>query len=192
MIIIEIPQNQNIIETQQIEVNIHFKPFSNNQLMGAPLGNKFWMNRMDMTKDGRKLSVEQVTEKIAEYIERCVKDSIPEKDWVGKDAVPVERPHRITMSIWGASVHLAITHETWIQWRNDKKYTEVIKRAEAIFKTWNVEGASAGMLHHSIIARLEGLTEKQDITSQGEKIKSVIKFGGKDIEIQFRFILIMV
>lgn len=134
--------------------------------MGAPKGNKFWKNRLDMSMDGRKLSIEDVELKIAEYIERCVDDKLQSPDWVGKDAMEVARPHMISMTIFGACVHLGITHETWTQWRKDKKYSEVLLRAETIFKSYNLEGATAGMLKESIVARIEGLADKQETTNR--------------------------
>ena len=142
--------------------------------MGAPKGNQYWRERADMTIDGRKLSVEEVKTKLAEYVVRCTTDKLTEPDWVGKDATQVSRTHMIVMSIWGACVYLGITTETWKQWRKDEKYSSVILRAEHIFKSYNIEGASAGMLNQNIIARLEGLNENVDITSGGEKLSTTV------------------
>ncbi|MBD3198034.1 MAG: hypothetical protein GF317_23490 [Candidatus Lokiarchaeota archaeon] len=134
--------------------------------MGAPIGNNFWTLRKDLTEDGRKLSVKQVKEKLSEYIERCIEDRLYERDWVGKDAIQVERPKMISMTIWGACAWLGIADVTWLEWKKDEKYTSILTRAETIFKAYNVEGASAGFLNQSIIARLEGLTEKSEVKTE--------------------------
>jgi hypothetical protein len=139
--------------------------------MGAPIGNEFWKNRMDMTKDGRKLSIEEVRTKVAEYIERCVNDKIYESDWVGGHAKEVSKPKMITMSIYGACVHLGIDYNTWKEWRKDKKYSHILTRAETVFKSYNIEGASAGLLKESIIARLEGLKDQSEVVEKRIKIK---------------------
>lgn len=151
---------------------------------GAPKGNQFWKLRSDMSEDGRKISVKDLTKKIEEYIHRCVNETLKEVDFRGKDAERVELPKMITMSIWGACVHIGISDSTWIEWRKDKKYTSIITRAETIFKAWNVEGASAGFLNSSIIARLEGLKDKQDITTNDESISDA--FSGNTIIIKGR------
>jgi hypothetical protein len=134
--------------------------------MGAPTGNSFWKNRLDMSNDGRKLSVEEVTEKIREYISRCTDERLYEVDFMGKaEPIEIHRPKMISMSIYGACVHLGIAHTTWIEWRKDKKYSEVLTCAEDIFKAYNIEGAGAGLLNQSIIARLESLKDTVDNTS---------------------------
>lgn len=153
--------------------------------MGAPLGNEYWRQRADMSEDGKKLSVEEVKIKISEYIERCINDRLYEVDYVGKDAIEVQKPKMINMSIYGACAYLAINLQTWTNWKKDEKYLGVLTRAEVVFKSYNIEGASAGLLQQNIIARLEGLKDNQDVTTGGKPIepKNVISFGGKEIEI---------
>ena len=152
--------------------------------MGAPLGNQYWRERADLSKDGKKLSIEEVKTKLTEYIERCVNDKLTEPDWVGKDAKEVTRPHMIAMSIYGACAYLAIDDQTWLNWKKDEKYFGILTRAEMIFKAYNIEGSSAGMLNQAIIARLEGLTDKQDITSKGKELKSLtLKIGDKEFDV---------
>ena len=155
---------------------------------GAPKGNKFWMNRLDMSVDGRKLSVKQVEEKLQEYIDRCVNDKLYSVDFVGKDAIEVKKPHMINMSIWGACVHLGISDSTWLEWKKDKKYSSILTRAESIFKAYNVEGASSGLLKENIIARIEGIKDKQETEHTGEiktENKQInIAIDGKDIDLK--------
>lgn len=145
-------------------------------------GNQFWRLRKDMTEDGRKLSINQVQELSQEYIDRCVKEKLYEIDFRGKDAMPVEIPKMIGMSIWGLCHHLGITFETWSQWRKDKKYSEICMRVETVIKAYNIEGAASGFLNHAIIARLEGLKDSQDHNiTQEEPLR--IKINDKTIEV---------
>ena len=141
---------------------------------GAPLGNQYWRERADMSVDGRKLSIEDLKTKILEYVERCTGDKLYSLDWVGKDATQVARPHMIVMSIWGACAYLGINTDTWKDWRKAEKYSEIIIRAEILFRSYNIEGASAGLLNQNIIARLENLNESVDITSAGEKLQTTV------------------
>ena len=152
--------------------------------MKAPKKNDFWKLRADMTEDGRKLSVKQVIEGLEKYIHRCTTESLYEIDFVGQRAVEVKKPKMICMTIYGACVQLGITHETWLQWRKDKRYSVVLKEAENIFKSWNLEGSSAGFLNHSIISRIEGLKEKTDVTSNDKELQGLtIKWGKDNIDI---------
>lgn len=143
-------------------------------MCAAPKGNQYWRERLDMSVDGRKLSVEDFTQKVKEYIERCVNEKLIETDWVGKDAIQVNRPHMIVMSIWGVCAYCGIDVVTWREWKKDQKYSPIVTRAEQIFRSYNIEGASAGMLNQNIIARLEGLNENLDVTSAGEKISTTV------------------
>ena len=114
-----------------------------------------------MTDDGRKFSVDELKQKIADYIERCTGEKLTEKDWVGKDVIEVNREHMIAMTIYGICSYIEISDSTWKEWRKDEKYSPVIRRAEMKFKAYNIEGAAAGLLNPNIIARIEGLAENQ-------------------------------
>lgn len=136
-----------------------------NLKMAAPTGNSFWKLRKDMSEDGRKLSVDEIIEKAQEYIDRCYSEKLYETDFRGKDANEVKIPHMISMSVFGLCVHLGIGRNAWYEMRKDEKYKDICTRIEDVFKAYNVEGAGAGMLNQSIIARLEGLTDKKDLSS---------------------------
>jgi hypothetical protein len=150
--------------------------------MGAPQNNKYWKLRTDLSEDGKKISVKDLIKRTQEYIDRCVNEKLYEKDWVGKDAYEVQRPKMIVMSVYGLCAYLGINRNTFYDWKNDKKYSNIITHIEDIFRAYNLEGTSAGFLNPNIIARLEGLTEKQDITSGGKEIKQVFKIGNQEIE----------
>ena len=151
------------------------------------IGNSFWRNRLDMSKDGRKLSVEEVVTKLKEYIKRCTDNELIEVDFMGKEPTEVHKPKMISMSIYGACVHLGIAFNTWLEWKKDKKYSHILTRAETIFKSYNIEGASAGLLNQAIIARLEGLKESVDNTSSDGSMspkKTInIEYKGKPINL---------
>lgn len=152
--------------------------------MGAPKGNEFWKLRTDMSEDGKKLSREEILKLSQEYIDRCVEETINQHDIRGKFNEEVHIKKRITMNIWGLCHHLGIDVTTWRDWRKDEKYSPIITRVDNIMKSWNIEGAGCGELHPNIIARLEGLVERTDLTSDDKPIqKNIISFGGKEIEI---------
>jgi hypothetical protein len=126
-----------------------------------------------MSEDGRKLSVNEVEEKIQEYIDRCVneklKEQVIQKVKISRDEekiIKIDCDKMIVMSKYGVCSFMGIATSTWDEWRKDKKYSGIITRAEDLFKAYNIEGSSAGMLNQSIIARLEGLTDKTDLSSK--------------------------
>lgn len=143
---------------------------------GAPKGNDFWTLRLDMSEDGKSLSIDKVIKGAKEYTERCIKEKLYEVDFVGKDAQEVLRPKMIVMTIYGLCHHLGISIQTWYNWKKDeanKKYFEVLTRIETSMKAYNIEGAAAGMLKDNLISRLEGLRDNTDMTTGGESFNDL-------------------
>ncbi|NCB73003.1 MAG: hypothetical protein EOM45_14620, partial [Clostridia bacterium] len=56
-----------------------------------------------------------------------------------------------------------------------KDYSEVITRIRQIIETNQIEGAMVGAYNANIVSRINGLTDKMDIESGGEKLKAVIQ-----------------
>lgn len=137
--------------------------------MSAPLNNEYWRKRADLSIDGKKLSIDELRNKLNEYIIRCSECSLTERDWVGKDAREVDRPKMLSMSIYGACAYIGIAFQTWLNWRKDEKYMDILTRVETIFKSYNIEGAGAGLLNQSVITRLEGLKDVQEIDIKDER-----------------------
>jgi hypothetical protein len=115
-----------------------------------------------MSEDGKKLSIEELIKGATEYVERCVTEKLYEIDFIGKDATEIERPKMIVMSIFGLCHHLGIAKSTWDNWKKDKKYLAVLSRIETTMTAYNIEGASAGFLQQNIIARIEGIKDKNE------------------------------
>ena len=68
----------------------------------------------------------------------------------------------------------------------DKAYTEFLPICSHIveeIREQQITGGMLGAFNPSITQRLNGLTDKQDITSAGEKIAQVIKWGDKEINV---------
>jgi len=135
--------------------------------MGAPTGNKFWLKRLDLSSDGRKLSVKEVEQKAIEYIKEYIENPIEEKDFRGKDSneVTLQKPRAMikeSICFW-----LGIGTTTWDEWKKDKKYKGIITRIEQFMYSYNFEYSSANQMNSSIIAKKLGLVEKQENTIKG-------------------------
>jgi len=145
--------------------------------MSAPLGNQFWKLR---ASHGRELIFSSPTilwEAACEYFEATDARKWIKKDWVGKDAVEVERPNETPYTLTGLFVFLDTTRQTWDLYRKREDYIAVIARIEQIIYTQKIEGASVGAFNASIVARELGLKDATDLTTQGEKINSAPVFN---------------
>lgn len=60
--------------------------------------------------------------------------------------------------------YLGIPALTWISWRQNDKFKDVVAEAESIIYHQKFEGAAAGFFKENIIARDLGLADKQEVT----------------------------
>lgn len=142
--------------------------------MAAPKGNQFWKLR---SKHGRSKLFETpdlLWEAACEYFEWCDKNpwKVVKNKTKGKvkenEESPTQRPYTLT----GLMLYCDASEEYWREFRkaNHKDFLGVITRIETIIETQQFEGAIVGAFNPNIIARKLGLVEKQDITSNNEKI----------------------
>jgi hypothetical protein len=142
--------------------------------MAAPKGNNFYKLR---TKIGRELlfaSPEALWEAAQEYFNHCDSNPIIVVDWVGKDAIKIERKLKRPYLIQGFAYYLDVS-ESW--WRNfkrakaiDEGFLTVIARIENRMSDDKISGAAVGIYKENIVSRIEGLADKKDHTI-GEKPK---------------------
>lgn len=72
-------------------------------------------------------------------------------------------------TLTGLCLFLGISHETWCQWRTNRDdLSEVITRAQAVIYDQKFTGAAVGSYSSNIIARDLGLTDKKEITHDGQ------------------------
>jgi hypothetical protein len=98
------------------------------------------------------------------------------KDWVGKDAVEVERETDAPFLMSGLYVYLDIDPETWANYRKRPEFFGVCTRIERIISTQKIEGGAVGAYNANIISRIEGLADKKEVD------KKVTKLNFKDAE----------
>lgn len=140
---------------------------------GKNLENKWWMKR---AKHGRDLIFSSPTilwEAAIEYFEETDKRKWIKQDWVGKNAMPVERKTDVPYTISGLCLFLDISEDTLRNYEKDperKDFLGVIKRIRQIIYTQKFEGATVGAYNALIISRDLGLRDNIDTTSKGEKI----------------------
>lgn len=139
--------------------------------MGAPKGNNFWELRSSHGRDLIFASPEILWEAAKEYFEATQNRPWIKKDWVGKDAVEVERETTPPFTLTSLRLFLDISHQTWSDYRNRKDFVEVVTRIEDVIYSQKFEGATVGAYNANIIARDLGLADKQEL----QKTKIIVK-----------------
>ena len=79
-------------------------------------------------------------------------------------------PHMRGMTQFGLASHMGIGLSTLKDYGNREEYSAIYGRIDTIMKSWNLDGSMSGDLNASLVARIDGHADKQDITSNGQTI----------------------
>lgn len=112
-------------------------------------------------------SPEQFEELALGYIE-WVKNNPVEKTITAsfQGVISYEKvPHARPMTQYGLAAHMGVGLSTIKDYGQKDDYSAIFKRICAIMTAHNVDGAACGDMNGNIIARIEGLTEKQEVVS---------------------------
>lgn len=136
--------------------------------MPAPAGNEFWKLRSKHGRDTLFTDPNKLWESAVEYFEATESRKWSKKDWVGKDAIEVDRKFDTPFSKSGLALFLDCDWRTIeaLKQNENKDFLHIITRIEQIIYTQKIEGASVGAFNANIVARELGLAEKQDVTNK--------------------------
>ncbi|MDC5219186.1 DNA-packaging protein [Acinetobacter baumannii] len=152
--------------------------------MAAPIGNRFWEQR---SSHGRKPifeDPEQLWEAACEYFEWVTDNPLEEaKAFAYEGVVTVEElPKMRAMTIQGLCFFLDISDETWASYCSKEGFIGICSDIKRVIFTQKFEGASAGLLNASIVARELGLADKQEnkLTLEVQSLSELMDEIGKD------------
>ena len=108
----------------------------------------------------------------------CKKNPIVKEDYVGGAGKRVERLYERPLTVsgfraYGHSEGVTIVHYFA---NTDDSYTEyrtICSRIEDEIRDYQITGGLVGILNPSITQRLNGLTERVDATTQGDKVNNI-------------------
>ena len=90
-------------------------------------------------------------------------------------------PHARPMTQHGLAAHMGIGLSTLKEYGNREEFTAIFKAICTIMTSWNIDGATCGDMNGNIIARVEGLSEKQEVSNkvmiEEKSIGSIFKDG---------------
>jgi hypothetical protein len=145
--------------------------------MAAPIGNKFWLKRAKHGRDAIMADPVKLLEAACEYFEYTDGRRLTRTDWVGKDAMEVERKYAPPFTIQGFTVFLGAGEAWWRQFKesevvkSNKEFSSVIAYIETTIYSHKYEGAATGLYNATLIARDLGLRDGVNVsTPPGESI----------------------
>jgi hypothetical protein len=128
-------------------------------------GNEWWRQRTKHGRDKLFSTPDILWNEACKYFESVDARKWTKKDWVGKDAIEVERENETPYTKSGLYLFLDIDNDTWDLYKKRTDFIDICSRIEKIIYTQKIEGASVGAFNPSIVARELGLAEKTDLTA---------------------------
>lgn len=127
-------------------------------------GNQFWKQRSKHGRDKLFESPDLLWGAACEYFEYTDSRKWTKKDWVGKDAIEVDRETETPYTISGFCLYANASRQWWNKFKDNATpdFLEVIARIEDIMFTQKFEGAAVGAFNTNIIARDLGMVEKTE------------------------------
>lgn len=147
--------------------------------MAAPIGNKFWERASKHGRDRIFQTPDIMLEAACEYFNDTANNPLYEVDYVGKDAKKVEKPHVPPFTFQGLCMFLGVNTQYFSQFENSLKgkkdelsieFSLIITHIRDVIYRQKFEGAATGFYNANIIARDLGLTDKKDVTTDGQSI----------------------
>ena len=74
-------------------------------------------------------------------------------------------PHTRGMTQFGLAAHMGIGLSTLKDYGQREEFSAIYKRIDTIIKSWNADLAFTGEISPSLVARLDGHTDKQEVVS---------------------------
>jgi hypothetical protein len=151
--------------------------------MPAPKGHPLWGNPLKP----KKLTPEELWEGAVNYFQWCNDNPWIKKDWVGKDAMEVDREVQRPYSISGLCIFLNISDDTFQNYckvEGYETYFGICAHIKKTIDTQHFEGGMVGAFNANIVTRKLGLAEKQEIETNGNQPQINIQIDSKDIILQ--------
>lgn len=140
--------------------------------MGAPTGNKFWLNRLTHGRKPIFDTPDDLWEKACCYFEWCHENPLHEmKAFNCGEMGIVQEPiaKMRAMTIVGLCFFIGLSRQGWSEYKAKEDFSDIVEEIESVIYSQKFEGASAGLLNASIIAREIGLISSDTNTPSGEK-----------------------
>lgn len=120
----------------------------------------------------------ELAEAARQYFEHATSNHLQEeKLFHYQGDVTVAQANKMrAMSIRGFLVFCGVTRKRWDSYKERDDYTGLCEYIEDVFWTHNFEGAAAGLLNATIVARDLGLADKSEVTgADGESLQTITR-----------------
>ena len=138
----------------------------------APMGNKFWELRKSHGRGAIFKSPDELWVKACEYFEWCYENPLYEiKAFNCGEMGIVQKPiaKMRAMTIQALCFYLGISDDAWLNYCKREDFIGICGDIKKVIYSQKFEGASAGLLNASIIAREIGLTNSDSNAPSNEK-----------------------
>lgn len=124
-------------------------------------------------------SPERMWDLFTDYKKEVSENPLTQKDWVGKDAQTVQREFTRALTMEGFECYVMENTEVtypdlteYFEGKNEsyKNYFPICSRIRREIRLDQIEKGLAGLINPSITQRLNGLTDKQEVTHKEQPL----------------------
>jgi len=117
-----------------------------------------------------------------EYVNWCEQNTLTEIDFVGKDAVEVEKPKMRVPTIEGFMTHSGTVSRVFREYALKPDFAPICEYIANSLFSIAFEGASAGLLNSQIIMRKLGLADKKEVQTNQTNVHLYVPDNNRKIE----------
>ena len=128
--------------------------------------NEYWKLRSKHGRDKQYKTPEDFADKANEYFSWCINNPLKEEVVHGKDSKIIKLNKMRPFTIEGLCNFMDISTQCFLNYKKRNDFVDICTRISQIIYNQKFEGAAAGFLNHSIIARDLGLVDKQKTESE--------------------------
>lgn len=132
--------------------------------MAAEKGNQYWFLRKKVGRN-KKYTPRTLQKQCEEYFKWATENPLFENKVITFEGFGTDHPSPLqrVFTIKAMCLYLGIDETTWRDYRKQEVFSPVCQWAEDVIYTQKFEGAAAGLLNPSIIARDLGLAEQKKV-----------------------------
>lgn len=159
--------------------------------MPAPEGNHYWKFRNSHGRAPIFATPEDLWDACVSYFEWVEDNPLHETKAFAHQGIvtTAELPKMRAMTISGLCIHLEIDEQTWRNYGQREDFLGIVSKVENIIRTQKFEGAAAGLLSASIIARELGLADRQEVSGPNGGPVQTIPLGELEVARRLAFLL---
>lgn len=148
--------------------------------MAAPKENTYWRLRSKHGRD-KKFTPDELWEGASDYFRWSEETPLLESVLMQRTGELMQVPKMRAFTFKGLAIHLGVASNNLAEYEKDEDFRIIITRIREVIETQKFEGAAAGFLNPTIIARDLGLKDSTTVDVNAKVESKVRQMSDEDL-----------